>query len=388
MTTNIANIETFFEKVKFKNELQSKLNEVYRKTLTLDFNPLDFVKWNENKVSEIIAFFLDPHASHAQEDLYLRMFVEYFDLSFHYSDYSKVRVILEESTDNNRRVDIVISYDNFKRVIGIENKIYPWTKDQPFQVADYIKHLKTYCKTGDYHLIYLAPLGKVLDQNSAGENYEEMLADGKLKLINYEEHIIDLVHRFAMHTDNDRLRSFIKDFELKLINNFVGINMIEENEIVKYIKDSEDNIRTAFSVANNLNTVKEVLKKEYYRQMHELAIELNLQFVEDHNHFVLPNFRKLYAKFNFESGGLIYGLVKTYEFKMSHPEKIYVPEIAAELKIQFSTSHWWPLWKFLYQNIAIEDKIWLDIQNGTLKEFVRTFLLDLLSLPENLTRDL
>lgn len=388
MTQNIAHIETLFREVKFKNELQSKLDNVYRKALLLDFNSLDFVKWNENKVSEIIAFFLDPHESHGQGDLYLRMFVEYFELSFYYSDESKIQVILEESTDNNRRVDIVISYDNFKRVIGIENKIYPWTKDQPFQVADYIKHLKTYCKTEDYHLIYLAPQGKVLDKNSAGENYEEMLADGKLKLINYEEHIIDLVHRFAMHTDNDRLRSFIKDFELKLRNNFIGINMNEENEIVKYIKASEDNIRTAFSVAKNLGTVKMTLKKEYYIQMHELADELNIQFVEEHNHFVLPNFRKLYAKFNFESGGLIYGLVKTPEFNASHPDKKYIPEIVSELKIQFNTSHWWPLWQYLYKNIEINDAIWLDIQNGHLKSVVREFLLNILRLPENLTKDL
>lgn len=388
MTANISDIEMLFREVKFKNELQSKLDKVYRKTLLLDFNSLDFVKWNENKVSEIIAFFLDPQESHGQGDLYLRMFVEYFELSFHYSDYSKIRVILEESTDNNRRVDIVISYDNFKRAIGIENKIYPWTKDQPLQVADYIKHLKTYCKTEDYHLIYLAPQGKVLDKNSAGDNYEEMLADGKLKLINYEEHIIGLVHRFAMHTDNDRLRSFIKDFELKLRNNFIGINMNEENEIVKYIKTSEDNIRTAFSVVNNLNTVKQMLKKEYYVQMHELADELNIQFAEEHNHFVLPNFRKLYAKFNFESGGLIYGLVKTPEFNALHPHKKYIPEIKDELKTQFNTSHWWPLWQSLYENIAVNDKIWLDIQNGNLKSFVRKFLQDVLGLPENLTKDL
>lgn len=215
-----------------------------------------------------------------------------------------------------------------------------------------------------------------------------MLADGKLKLINYEEHIIDLVHRFAMHTDNDRLRSFIKDFELKLRNNFIGINMIEENDVVKYIKTSEDNIKTAFSVAKNLSTVKLTLKDEFYKQMNKVAEELNLQFSEEHNHFVLPNFRKLYAKFNFESGGLIYGLVKTPEFNKSHPDKKFVPEIAAMLKVQFSTSHWWPLWKFLYRNIEIEDEMWLEIQNGNLKNFVRSFLQDLSSLPEKFTEDL
>lgn len=107
--------------------------------------------------------------------------------------------------------------------------------------------------------------------------------------------------------------------------------------------------------------------------MHELANELAIHFVEEHNHFILPNFRKLYAKFNFESGGLIYGLVKTPEFYKSHPEKKCIPEIVDELKIRFNTSYWWPIWQFLYERIAVSDEIWLDIQNGNLKKELAFF---------------
>jgi len=383
-----SNIENFFREVKVKNELQSKLKEAYRKALTLDFNPLDFVKWNENKVSEIIAFLLDPHASHEQGDLYLRMFVEYFELSFRYTDVSKVCVMLEEHTDDHRRVDIVISYDDFKRVIGIENKIYPWTKDQPFQVADYIRHLKTYCKTDDYHLLYLAPQGKILSKESAGEDYEDNLADGKLKQINYETHMVDLVHRFAMHTDNDRVRSFIRDFELKLREYFIGTNMIEQNDVVKYIKSSAENIRTAFTVAQDLAAVKELLMDDFYKQMHEVADELNLPFVAEHNHFELPNFRKFHAKFTFETEGMLCGLIKTNEHYNEYPDREYVPNIAAYLKSQFSVSPWWPLYKVLYRNYEVEDKMWLDIQSGELKNTIKQFLQDVLALPEDLTKDL
>lgn len=381
-------VEAFFKEFNLRDQFQSKLIEIYREKLILDFNPLDFLSWNENKVSEIIAFFLNPHASHAQGDLYLQLFIDYFDLSFQYSDVSKVRVNVEENTESNRRVDIVISYDNYKRAIGIENKIYPWTKDQPLQVEAYVDHLKRFCKTGDYHLLYLSPRAKILDNYSAGENYEEMLADGKLKLINYEEHLIDLVHRFALETDNDRLRHFIKDFELKLRNNYIGIDMNEENDLVHYIEANEDNIKTAFSVSRNLNAVKKSLTNDFYEQMKELALDLNLQYSEQHNHFVLPNFSKLYAKFNFESRGLIYGLVKTPEFYNSYPEKFFVADIASVLNNRFSTSHWWPLWTFLYKNIEVEHQFWVDVQNGTVKETVRNFLVEVINLPENLTRNL
>jgi hypothetical protein len=74
--------------VRNKNELQSKLNEAYRNTLTLDFNPLNFVKWSENKISEILIFLLDPQSTH------------------------------------DRELSVSTSYDDFKRVIGIENKFY------------------------------------------------------------------------------------------------------------------------------------------------------------------------------------------------------------------------------------------------------------------------
>lgn len=383
-----TNFEIFFREIKHRNDFHSKVNEIYRKHLALDFNPLDFVKWNENKVSEIIAFFLDPHGSHGQGDLYLRMFIEYFELSFFYTDISKVSVLLEDNTDENRRVDIIVSYDNFKSVIGIENKIYPWTKDQPLQVHDYIRHLESYCKTGKYHLLYLAPKGKVLSEGSAGENFEEMLADGKLKLINYEDHLIDLVRRFAMHTDNDRVRSFIKDFELKLRTNYIGDNMSVENGIVEYILANEDNIKSAFSVMKNLNTVKSELQDEFYKQMEEVATELKIEFVTEHNHFLLPNFNKCYAKFNFEGGGLIYGLVKTPTFYNEFPHKMPLPEIARELKIQFVTSYWWPLYQYLYKNIEVKDEMWIAIQNGSLKKVIMDFLQSVLTLPKDLTEGL
>ncbi|MQP29931.1 hypothetical protein GEO21_20810 [Sphingobacterium faecium] len=383
-----TNFEIFFREIKHRNDFHSRVNDIYRKQLALDFNPLDFVRWNENKVSEIIAFFLDPHEAHGQSDLYLRMFIEYFELSFFYSDISKVSVLLEDNTDENRRVDIIVSYDNFKSVIGIENKIYPWTKDQHLQVHDYIKHLESYCKSGKYHLLYLAPKGKVLSEASAGENFDEMLADGKLKLINYEEHLIDLVHRFAMHTDNDRVRSFIKDFELKLRTNYIGDNMSLDNGIVEYIRANEHNIKSAFSVANNLNTLKTVLKTDFYKQMEEISNELNIQFVAEHNHFILPNFNKYYAKFNFEGGGFIYGLVKTPEFYNESPHKMPLPEIARELKTKFKTSYWWPLYRYLYENIEVKDEMWIAIQNGSLKKIIKDFLKSVMALPKELTEGL
>lgn len=84
-----TNFEIFFREIKHRNDFHSRVNDIYRKQLALDFNPLDFVRWNENKVSEIIAFFLDPHEAHGQSDLYLRMFIEYFELSFFILIYQK-----------------------------------------------------------------------------------------------------------------------------------------------------------------------------------------------------------------------------------------------------------------------------------------------------------
>lgn len=80
-------LNSFFSLLKTKVEFVDKVKRNYSRTLASDFNSLDFWKVGENKVSEILTFFLNPNASHGQGDVFLKLFIDKFHIKFHYFNY-------------------------------------------------------------------------------------------------------------------------------------------------------------------------------------------------------------------------------------------------------------------------------------------------------------
>lgn len=377
-----SKLENFFSNLKEKASFVNEINSLFGKTLALDFNSLDFWTINENKVSEIIAFFLDPRQKHHQGDLYLKLFIDYFKLDFTYAEVNEIEVLTEKVIDENRRLDIFITYKTNKKVIGIENKIHHTTKDQENQVIDYINYLQR-INRDSFHLFYLAPKRKLLSDKSISESDRKLHIDNKqLYLINYEEDIIGLIHSFAIHTENERVRSFLLDLERKLQKNYIGMESINDVAIIsEYVGQSEDNIELAFKVANSLQKLKENLKISLVKQMKEVAEELNLEFVEGGSHFIVPNLNKHFVKINYEMGGFIYGIVKTPE-QYNNSNKYNMERIEKLYPNKFKSSQWWPLWDFLYPQIDLNSSLWMDIKNGQLKKKVKEFIEPLLTLKD------
>lgn len=384
-----GSLDIFFSAIRDRQSFIRDFENSYAKKLAVRFNSLDFISWNENKVSSILAYFLNPKEGHGQGDIYLKLFINAFDLQFTYSDVSQVTVKVEEATDTNRRIDIVVSYKNRERVFGIENKIYAWTIDRKDQVKDYLQFLKQDCSTTAYQLVYLAPKSKILTEYSAGEDILQLLEGGQLIIINYEEHIIKLIRQFVIYTENERVRCFLQDFERKLTEKYIGNeNLDGKNMIANYIKENKENLKMAFAVANSLNGLKEQLKSELSNQMVELAEELQIEFDMQHNHFALKNLKKHYVKYNFEMGGVIYGLVKTPDYYKVRPDKIFMPELTAHLGIKFKTSYWWPLYYQQYYDIDTNEELWIDIKEYRLRDFIKNFLHNILELPSEMTKEL
>ncbi|MES2455756.1 MAG: PD-(D/E)XK nuclease family protein [Bacteroidota bacterium] len=379
-------LRSFLESIQAKVSAVDLIDGMYAKRLAVNFSSLNFVRWDENKVSELLAFFLDPNANHQQGDIFLKLFIEHFDIYFPYSDISKIRVKVEETTLAKRRVDIVISYDNNKRVIGIENKIYYWTKDQDNQLADYVTYLSTMSNNEDYHLFYLAPKSKVLSQQSIGkEQLKELVDSKKLIMINYEDDIIPLLKKFAMHAENERVRIFLTDFELRLKQEYLGNEQITGNTMISnYIKQNTENLKMAFFVHRNINQVKEDLKKDLQLQMDELAEELNIEYNSQHHHFIVPEMKNFYIKFSFEFGGLIYGIVKTPEFFKENYGKLDCISLKEYLQVKFNTSPWWPIYLLKYPKIEVQEELWQDILSGKFKNFMRDFILQIRATPRDL----
>lgn len=87
-------------------------------------------------------------------------------------------------------------------------------------------------------------------------------------------------------------------------------------------------------------------------------------------------------------GGVIYGLVKTPEYKAINRNKICFTELRYHLRTKFKTSQWWPLYFLQYKNIEHNSEFWIDVQNGNFKLFMKDFIMSVLQAPEDLKKDL
>lgn len=112
------------------------------------FSVFDFFHEREEDLSRVFGGLLDPGGTHGQGDTFLRLFLdevrEVLDGEVHgrfpAGNLRDSRVFLEHHTDTGRSIDIVVTVRG-DTWIGIENK--PWAGEQPNQVSDYLKYLRT-----------------------------------------------------------------------------------------------------------------------------------------------------------------------------------------------------------------------------------------------------
>lgn len=390
----IQNYRTFFKEIQAREKLVLQFQQRHSSKLATKFNAMRFLRWNENKVSEILGFFLNPTAEHEQGDVYLKLFIKQLSLEFFYANLNDIQVVLEEATFENRKVDVVINYKNGKRILGIENKIYTWTTDQKGQVKDYLDYLRKSCKSDDYQLLYLAPKSKALTEYSAGVELEKLKQTHKLIIINYEDHIIPLIGEFVKNTENERVRCFLMDFERQLIENYMGKENLDDMSLNNFVLESEENIKTAFNVSNTLNSVKQELIELLHKQMNELAEELSAEtkmkvaYSEQSNCFDVPLLKNLRVRYSFEESGVIYGLIKKTEYMNLHGNRVYLDSLRDHLGVKFKTSPWWPLYFLQYKNIDHNPEFWIDVVNGSFKVFMKDFICEVLDSLDDLKIDL
>lgn len=367
----LMHLENFFSVISTKLAVVNEVDNLYGRVLANQFNSLDFWYLGENKVSQILAFFLNPQSNHGHGDLYLKLFIKHLEIDFAYSDFRKVNVAVEKRTDQNRRLDILIDYDGGKKLLGIENKIYENTTDGPNQLDHYLKYLQSESKDS-YCLLYLSPKKKILGEHSINSvDKQTFLSSGNLRLINYEDHVIGLIHEFAVRSENERVRAFLLDFERKLIKNYMGEQSLDDSKaVVDYISETERNIGIAFRVGNSLERVKADLKELLLDQLSDLATELGIVFDRASKKFELKDLSDSNVTISYEMGGLLYGLTRKVEDKT----KSRMPEIERLFDEKFLVSPWWFMYRPLYEGIEVRPQFWMDLKNGTVKEKLRKFI--------------
>jgi len=184
--------------------------------LSSEFNVLNVINPNENKLSDIISDLLDSSGTHGQGDLFLRLFLSTIGQSDRYI--SRYRVVREDPTthisNSSRRIDITLDFGNYG--IGVENK--PWALDQEDQVKDYVYHLDKKYK-GNFALVYIPGDGS--NPTSIEESLLKSLIDqGKFYILPYPGQLVMWLHSCVKECESDKYRWFLKDLMKYIDTNF------------------------------------------------------------------------------------------------------------------------------------------------------------------------
>jgi hypothetical protein len=362
-----------------------EVQKIYDPIVAFNFNSLNFFKPGENKVSEILAFFLDPKKPHGQGAKFLELFLKKIEFDKNILDLTKVECECEHGIEGQRRIDVLIKFGDNDFGIAIENKL--WGKDQENQLKDYNEALKNKgFKTG-YLLLYLTPYQNDPRKESIDVKlYEHLTKNGRLQTIGYTDHIIGCVHDWAMNCTADRVRSFLLDFEQYLKNEFLGEIIMDENKIIaEYALKNEENLEVAFGTFNAFNTVQKQLMEKLASQFEGIAIKygfspINNLSLEQNSYFHFSKEIWIGAKiaFQFEganANGFKYGICYKDENVKLRPE--VENNLLTTFKIKKSDNSWWLFHSYFEpKNWGNKPEPWIEIQNGKLKERIEKIIID------------
>jgi hypothetical protein len=274
---NELQLASFFADLGTRLETLKEVRSAYDEQMAFDFNWTQMFLPDENKTSQILAFFLDPTQSHGQKDTFLRLFcMEFLDGCCNWDALisQKVSVRTEQRTQHGRRIDIVVAIgdDRDQFLIGIENKI--WAQDQQGQLKDYAADLQVRAENR-WRLLYLSPFGRDPSTNSI--NMDDLSVREHLQIISYDKHIIPLLDQFAMACKSDKVTTALRDYQDYLRRRFMGVKHMDESAAVKkFLMDGASDssrIRVAFHIVNNIDIVKDSLWESTRKQLEQWANE-------------------------------------------------------------------------------------------------------------------
>jgi hypothetical protein len=224
---------------KFK-EINQRIKTENEKTSYL-FNPLTFFEIDENKMSELLAFLLNPKANHGQGDIYLREFCNHFGID---ENFQNVFIETEHVTDKNRRIDIFIQIN--ESYIVIENK-YNWAADQENQLNDYFEYARNKNPQFSGQNVYCFYLTPNNGKAPSPESIDKIPPDN-LKFIDFKTDIIAYLSQCSRISKNIKMEVFI-DALISLINKENKMDQYQE-EIFKWLAEAASRVNHAQQIYN------------------------------------------------------------------------------------------------------------------------------------------
>jgi len=205
----------------FKYRVAKEIKRHTDRYLASDFNLVGIMSPDENKISDVIAEFLNPNGKHGQGKVFLKKFLEVLRgfispdwLSFDNSFLSQVVVERECSTDEGRRIDILLKFP--KGFVGIENK--PWAGEQKNQLKDYAEYMRKISKK-EFLLIYLDGWGREATSIEP-ELKNELVEKGKFVELSYCRFLVPWLKECFKECEAEKVRWFLRDFISWIEKNF------------------------------------------------------------------------------------------------------------------------------------------------------------------------
>ena len=383
METNQEEVMQFLQS--FSRQLEED-EEKERKEATR-FNPFQFVRTNENGLSEIFAFLLNPKENHGKKEAFLSAFLKKIGLES-FLNYKDVKIYLEKILSNNRRCDIFIEgkTSEGKWAICIENKIRG-AVDQERQMDDYLNYLSKNYPDDKYCVVYIPPFYRTPSEKSIlSEVYDTNLKEGKIKIVVAGD-IVEWLQEITIDAEN--VKSFVLDLIRFIKEKIIG-DIMEHKNLVERIILEEKNLYAALQVLGAGRYIYEKLWNILYEKIEEKCKE-KYSILYNHGWRVSSNFKpeKRYMGMGFslkkeekEFGVYIefnstyyadcyygFGFVDEISFEKSYDISILEKIKNIKSNIGANQSKTWPLWIYFDNDLRNwENSTWQRIHFGNLAD--------------------
>lgn len=255
-----------------------EVRSAFDEEVAFDFNPLIFFSINENTVSDMLAYFLNPEAEHGQQDKLLKVFLQHVldekELKWIESQIPPlpIKVDTQFFTDNRRPIDTVITFGKNEFIIGIENKVW-YAVDQEKQIHDYISDIKTKSRD-NFLMLYLSPRGETPSANSiAPEVLKEYKDNDQFKIIPFcsaenKVSVLSILKAMADAARADPVRAFLKFLEKYLKFHFLGEKTMDESTfLVNYLTQHSESASQVPALAAAYATIKNDVQQTVYEMI-------------------------------------------------------------------------------------------------------------------------
>lgn len=223
------------------------------------------IESKEVLICRFLREFLDPYGSHKMGIFPLKQFLNIIGIYVEDNELNYASIELEEGTDENRRIDIVIYVGN--KVIPIEVKV--WAGDQNAQLADYYNFLFKDLSAKD-KIYYLTPNGHFPSKSSL----DKLVLGEQVICISFKTDICKWIKILINNNPEEEIKFILNCFE-EIIEDMCR----ENNELDAIYEALSLNDNQEYNTTNEVKLILDCLKHkdEIIRKVQQRMLLKNIK---------------------------------------------------------------------------------------------------------------